>query len=452
MEGLSQKMIKIIETAKDTDLRLTETNAIINKRMKGSINNIISIDKRKSYQSMVGFGGAFTEATSYTLSRMSDVKREKVISAYFDTQKGLNYSIGRIPIHSSDFALGNYTYIEEGDKELKTFDIAHERKWTIPLIKEASKMRGESINLLASPWSPPAFMKDTKEMNNGGKLLPEYYDAWANYYIRFIKGITKEGLSIFALTVQNEPAAAQTWDSCVYSAEEERDFVKDYLGPKLHESELEDLQLFIWDHNRDVIVERATTVLNDTVANGYVHGVGVHWYVSEEFEKLSQVHDAFPDKHILFTEGCQEGGVHLGSWLTGERYGRNMIGDFNNWCEGYLDWNLVLDETGGPNHVGNFCDAPIIADTTTDELHFNSSYYYIGHFSKYVQPGAERVHSENNTELLCVSFINPDLSVVTVLQNESENDRTIKIISDAEFCVKIKARSIVTIVEENMEA
>lgn len=446
---MEMKIVRIYETVKGTDLRLTLTNPTLNSKNVSDIKEIIHIDKNRSYQEMVGFGGAFTEAASYTLSKMSEENRSKVIEAYFDRDKGLNYSIGRIPIHSCDFALGNYTYIEEGDSELKTFDISHERKWTIPLIKEASAKRGQPIQLLASPWSPPAFMKDTKEMNNGGKLLPEYFESWANYYVRFIKEMEKEGLDIFAITVQNEPAAVQTWDSCIYSPEEERDFIKDYLGPKLHGTGLSRTKLFIWDHNRDLVVERATKVLEDPIANKYVYGTGIHWYVSEEFENLSIVHDAFPDKHILFTEGCQEGGVHLGSWLTGERYGRNMIGDMNNWCEGYLDWNIVLDETGGPNHVGNLCDAPIIADTQNDVLHFNSSYYYIGHFSKFVMPKARRIHSDNASDILTVSFKNPDGSIVTILQNELEIAEVVKLICDKkETVVVVKPRSIMTLIED----
>lgn len=189
----------------------------------------------------------------------------------------------------------------------------------------------------------------------------------------------------------------------------------------MHREGLADVELLIWDHNRDIMIERASAVLSDPEAAKYIWGTGFHWYVSEAFENVGKVHELFPDKHLLFTEGCQEGGVKLGEWFTGERYGRNIIGDLNNWNEGFLDWNLVLDETGGPNHVGNLCDAPIIADTTTDTIHYNSSYYYIGHFSKYIKPGAIRLGLETEIpSLLATAFRNPDGSVAVVVQNESD--------------------------------
>ncbi|MDU4696852.1 MAG: glycoside hydrolase family 30 protein [Paenibacillus sp.] len=375
----------------------------------------------QTYQTVMGFGGAFTEAAAYTLSRISPQKREEVIRRYFDPQEGLGYTLGRVHIHSCDFALENYTYIEEGDVELNTFDISRDHQWVIPLVHDAAKTAGKDITMLASPWSPPAWMKTNGDMNHGGQLKPEYREVWARYYTKFIQAYREAGIPIWGITVQNEPAAVQTWDSCIYSGEEERDFVRDHLGPTMHREGLADVQILIWDHNRDIMIERASAVLSDPEAAKYVWGTGFHWYVSEAFENVGKVHELFPDKHLLFTEGCQEGGVKLGEWFTGERYGRNIIGDLNNWNEGFLDWNLVLDETGGPNHVGNLCDAPIIADTTTDTLHYNSSYYYIGHFSKYIQPGAVRIGLDTEApSLLATAFRNPDGSIAVVVQNESD--------------------------------
>lgn len=406
----------------------------------------IKLDPARTYQSIVGFGGAFTEATAYTLSRISPEKRAEVISKYFDLEQGLGYTIGRVHIHSCDFALGNYTYVEDNDAELKTFDISRERKWVLPLIHDAAKAVGQGITMLASPWSPPAWMKTNGEMNHGGQLKPEFREAWALYYTKFIKAFREEGVPIWAITVQNEPAAVQTWDSCIYSGEEERDFVRDHLGPTMHREGLADVNILIWDHNRDMIVERASAVLSDPEAAKYVWGTGFHWYVSEAFEEVGKVHELFPDKHLLFTEGCQEGGVKLGEWFTGERYGRNIIGDLNNWTEGYLDWNLVLDETGGPNHVNNLCDAPIIADTTTDTVHYNSSYYYIGHFSKYIRPGAVRIGLESDiTDLYMTAFKNEDGSIAVVVQNEGDagQDFTLELGADS-VTDHLSAHSIAT--------
>ncbi len=440
--------VKIIQTARNTDDRLTE-KGVYNLEKNKSAGVVLSIDPYKSYQKIVGFGGAFTEAAAYTFYKMNPAKRDEIIMKYFDPQAGIGYSMGRVHIHSCDFALENYTYVAENDRELKTFDISREDKWTIPMIKEASKARKADITLLASTWSPPAWMKTNRDMNHGGQLLPEYREAWANYYVKYIKAARAKGLNICAITVQNEPAAVQTWDSCIYSAEEEGAFVRDYLGPILGKEGLGDIKLYIWDHNRDIMVERATGTLSDPETAKYVYGVANHWYVSEAFENLSKVHELYPDKHILFTEGCQEGGVHLGSWLTGERYGRNMIGDFNNWQEGWLDWNLILDENGGPNHVGNFCDAPIIADTTTQEIHYNSSYYYIGQFSKFVRPGALRidVSTEGESSVQHVAFRNEDGSVVLIVMNESDNVQNLNAkLGDQYVWHALPAHSIATLV------
>lgn len=440
--------VKLIQTAKDTNDRLSEKGTF-NFESKKSDGAVLSIDGTKTYQKIIGFGGAFTEAAAYTLSKMEPEKREEIVKKYFDSREGIGYSIGRVHIHSCDFALGNYTYVQENDSELKSFDISHEDQWTIPFIKSAIEARNGDIALLASPWSPPAWMKTNKEMNNGGKLLPEYREAWANYYVKFIKAMKEKGMNIWAITVQNEPAAVQTWDSCIYSAEEEGQFVKDYLGPILHKEGLGDIKIYIWDHNRDLMVERARGTLADPEAAKYVYGIANHWYVSEDFSALSEVHEMFPDKHILFSEGCQEGGVHLGSWLTGERYARNMIGDFNNWQEGWLDWNLILDETGGPNHVGNLCDAPIIADTRTQEIHYNSSFYYIGQFSKFVRPGAVKIDvtSDSETELQYVGFKNEDGSIVLIVMNETDGEQSFNAKKDGEyFSYRLPAHSIATLV------
>ena len=415
-----------ILTAKNTGERLSPQPGIVFSVKAPSQQADIVLQPEVGYQKMLGFGGAFTESAAYTLSRMSPEKRAEVIHRYFHPVEGLAYSMGRVHIHSCDFSLGNYTYVENNDKELDTFDISHDHQWVLPLIKDAMEVRGGAFTMLASPWSPPAWMKSNGEMNNGGTLLPEYADSWARYYTKFIEAYNQEGVPIWAVSVQNEPAAVQVWDSCEYTAEQERDFVKNHLGPVMHEAGLEFVNIVIWDHNRDIMVERASVVLSDPEAAKYVWGTGIHWYGGEEFEKVGKVHELFPDKHLLFTEGCQEGGVKLGEWFTGERYGRNMIGDLNQWTEGYLDWNLVLDETGGPNHVNNLCDAPIIADTVTDEIHYNSSYYYIGHFSKYIAPGAVRIGLESQAEgILSTAFRNPDGSFALVLMNESDEAHSI---------------------------
>lgn len=406
----------------------------------------ITINSSVEYQEWLGFGGALTEAAAYSLSNITDDKREEVLHAYFHQEEGLGYTFGRLHMNSCDFSLGNYAYIEEGDEQLNSFSIERERAYVIPLIKDAAKKAGHMLTLLASPWSPPGWMKTNGGMNFGGKLKKEYQQVWANYYVKYIQEMEAEGIPIWAVTVQNEPEATQTWDSCIYTAEDEREFVKSYLGPTFEKSNLGDKKIIIWDHNRDVIFERANKVLSDPEASKYVWGIGNHWYVSEEFHNLSKVHEAFPDKHLLFTEGCVEGGVHLNDWSTGERYARNIIGDMNNWLEGFIDWNIVLNEQGGPNHVGNYCDAPIIVDTTNDTVHYNSSYYYIGHFSRFIKKGAKRIDVSSSLSNISIVAFKQDRNIIVVLLNESENNRNTSLsINGFNTSIDIPRRSITTL-------
>jgi glucosylceramidase len=435
--------MKIIRTEKNSNKRLEEDVHIVTTTKTPTI----ILKPGTTFQKIIGFGGAFTEASAYNLLRVDKKVREQAIKDYFDPDEGLGYTLGRVSIHSSDFSLNSYTYIEEGDEELETFDISRDKQSIIPLIKDAQKYAG-TISILASPWSPPAFMKDNNLMIFGGKLLPKYYQSWANYYVKFIEKYKEEGLNIWGITVQNEPAAKQRWDSCEYSKEEERDFVRDYLGPTLKTSPHKDVNILIWDHNRDIIVERAKAVLEDEEAAKYVWGTAFHWYVSEAFENVGKVHELFPDKGLLFTEGCQEGGVHWNSWDTGERYARNMIGDFNNYCQGYIDWNLFLDNTGGPNHVNNLCDSPVIVDVFPQKLVHQSSYYYIGHFSKYIKKNAVRIGFQNkDSDIQVTAFKNEDQSIVCILLNQTNQQKqSVVSLKEEAYKVQIEPHSIITVI------
>lgn len=446
--------IKLIETAKNTDARLSQ------KEFEGTESGKvkISIDKDITYQTFIGFGGAFTEAASTTLDKMSREKRKEAIEAYFDSDKGIGYSFCRTHINSCDFSLGNYAYTETaGDTELKDFSIERDRKSLIPLIKEAIKLSPQ-IKLFASPWSPPAWMKTNERMNNGGKLKEEYKETWARYFARYIKEYKKEGIDIWGITIQNEPMAETSWDNCIYSSEEERDFVK-ILGPTLKEENLENVKIIVWDHNKDIMKERVDVMLSDEEASKWVWGVGFHWYGDGDDKSildnsiLDYTHDKFK-KELIFTEGCNPhwntGKTSLvGEWWTGEKYGKHIIADLNHWTSAWTDWNIVLDEKGGPNHVGNHCDAPIIADTTKDILHYNSPYYYIGHFSKYIKTGYQRINSKINSEDIYVTAWSGENKVILVIMNEKDSSNSYEIEIGKEKVVgEIKEHSIQTLIIE----
>lgn len=438
--------IKIIQSVKESNTFWEESQK---RTLKLTQAADILVDSSQTFQTWLGFGGAVTEASAYNLNKVSKENKDKILQAYYHPTKGLGYTHGRVHINSSDFSLGNYDYVEQNDETLKSFSIKREEKYVLPILHEINKLTEKPLQLLASPWSPPGWMKTNGEMNNGGKLKKKYYTLWAEYFVNYIQSMKERGVGIWSVSIQNEPAAKQVWDSCLYTAEEEREFVK-YLSKAFKEADLEDIKIIIWDHNRDILFERVDGVLSDPVANQAVWGVGNHWYMSEEFEQLAKVKDKYPDKHMIFTEGCIEGGVQLGAWHTGERYARNIIGDMNNWLEAFIDWNIVLNEIGGPNHVGNYCDAPVIVNTKSDTVHFKCSYYAIGHFSKYIKAGAKRVGLKvSDSSLRSVAFRNTDGSVVSVVLNEtSEEKQAICSIDGEGVRLELPAHSITTLVKE----
>jgi glucosylceramidase len=401
----------------------------------------------KSFQTMLGFGGAFTEAAAHTWLTLSRAQQDAVLRACFDPETGHGYTLCRVHMNSCDFSLGNYAHADTpGDTVLRDFSIARDEQALLPFIQAAQRVARSPIRLLVSPWSPPAWMKSNREMNHGGRLLPEYRDAWARCYVRFIQAYAERGVPVWGVSVQNEPAAIQRWDSCVYSAEEERDFVRDHLGPQLEAAGLGHVKIVIWDHNRDLMVERASTVYADLEAAKYVWGTGFHWYGEDHFDHVQLVHDAWPDKQLLFTEGCQEGGPHAGSWALGERYARSMINDINRWTVGWIDWNLLLDQQGGPNHVGNYCSAPILVDTHRDRFECQSSYHYIGHFARFVRSGAKRILCASTREALeATAFVNPDGGVVVVAMNRTDQSLPFCLgIGSRKHHAALPARSIAT--------
>jgi glucosylceramidase len=356
-------------------------------------------------------------------------KQQELLKAYFDKKDGIGYTIARTNINSCDFSSDMYAYVTDStDKELKSFNIEHDRKYKIPFIKEAMSAAGGKLDLFASPWSPPAFMKTNGETLHGGKLRSDFYESWALYYTKFIKAYEKEAVPVWGITVQNEPMATQRWESCIYTAEEEAAFLKNHLGPVMEREGLKDKKIILWDHNRDLIYQRAQTYFSDPDVAKYAWGIGFHWYEdwsggTQMFDNVKRVYESFPDKHILFTEGCAESfdANRYNAWSLGEEYGRSMINDYNNGMVGFTDWNILLDETGGPNHVQNFCFAPVHGDTKTGQLIYTNAYYYIGHFSKFIQPGAKRiVSSASRSQLLTTAFLNPDGKVVVVVMNQSD--------------------------------
>lgn len=456
LKRYKNKTLQVYTTAKDTELRLTKTSEQVFKKKVQPLETEVAIfiNPKKTFQKYLGIGGAITDASSEVFATLNETQQNKLLESLYG-KDGIGYNIIRTSIHSSDFGLGSFTYVKEGDADLKTFSIEKDKEKRIPFIKRAIDLIKDDLVFYASPWSPPAFMKSNKNMLQGGKLLPEFRQVWADYYVKFIKAYEEEGIPVWGLTIQNEPMAVQRWESCIYTADEERDFLKNYLGPTLEKEGLGDKKIVVWDHNRDLISERANTIFEDPEASKYAWGIGFHWYETwtgglPKYDNLKNINESFPSKNMLFTEGCQEGFdiERLHFWPNAERYGNSMINDFNSGVVGWTDWNILLDERGGPNHVQNFCFAPIHANTKTGELIYTPTYYYIGHFSKFIKPGALRVSTTTSrTTIESTSFQNENGSIVTVVMNKTDQTIGYKlIVGAAETYLEIQPRAMQTII------
>ena len=428
------------------------------------------------YQTIIGFGGAFTESSAYLLNQMSEENRNEIMEAYFGTD-GARYSFTRTHINSCDFSLSNYSYAPlEGDKDLKSFSIDEDLDDIIPMIKEAMAISEDGFKILASPWTAPPWMKDNKEWK-GGKLLPEYYDSWALFFSKYLTEYKKEGIDIWGVTVENEPLGnGSNWESMHYTAEETVDFVNNHLGPKL-ETEGHDVKIFGYDQNRGKELEEWAEVLfKNEESSKYFYGTAVHWYsntVDWMPGSLNFTHEIAPGKHLIHSEACidsevphwkddawywQKEATDWGwDWADRKdhpkyvpvyRYARDIIGCLNSWVEGWIDWNMVLDKQGGPNWANNWCNAPIIVDPENDEVYYTPMYYTLAHFSKYIRPGAIRIGFEcSDKELMVTATQNPDGSFAVVILNMSSEPKNFKLsMGEAYVDVQISAQAIQTIV------
>lgn len=395
---------------------------------------IINIFDEFEYQGIIGFGGAFTESSAYLYSLLTDEQKKDFMEKYFDKEKGIGYNFGRTHINSCDFSLDIYTYVQDGDTTLETFDIERDKKYIIPFLKDAMKYSSEPITLFASPWSPPAYMKDNESSVRGGSLKEEFKPLWAKYYTEYIKAFRAEGIEISAISVQNEPKAVQPWESCFYSPDDEREFIENYLIDALDDAGMSDIKIIIWDHNKERVYDRAKKVFTSKKVRDKVWGVGHHWYSGDHFDGMRLVYEKF-GKVLISTENC--GPINADAHIVAESYGKELCGDFNNFTAAYCDWNLLLSESGGPFHnrsekttscagkvyedKSTGCYAPVLYDTVKKELIYTPIYYYIGHFSKYVQKGAVRIANTKYSENIHVcAFKNPDGSIVAVTMNVSD--------------------------------
>lgn len=444
---------------------------------------VIEIDETETYQTITGFGGAFTESTSHLLTKLSPELRAEVLKAYFDSS-GCDYTLCRTHINSSDFSLKSYSYAPvEGDLALVHFSIEEDRDDIIPIIKQAQGISQSGFKLIASPWTAPPWMKDNRAWF-GGKLLPEYYGVWGEFFSKYVEAYESEGIDIWAVTVENEPLGNDShWESMHYTPAEMREFVVNHLSPSFEQHGI-DAKILVYDQNKGAELEEwSEALLTDSVLKANIYGTAVHWYNStyDWFPaSLQRTHELAPNHHIISTEACVDAEVphwrddawywkkeatdwgwdwaspetkhYHTKYVPAYRYARDIIGNLNNWVEGWVDWNMVLDRQGGPNHAQNWCIAPVIADTTLNEVYYTPLYYVMGHFSKFIRPGAVRVALDGYERdgIMTTCFKNEDGSYALVLLNMTDANMPFEVrLNGQAWRYNLKAESIQTVQIQN---
>ncbi len=473
-ENNPKLMIEAYETsAKGRQMTKIETS-------EGSDNAIkIVVKPDEKFQKITGFGGSFTESSAYLLNQLSKENRSKILEAYFG-ESGAKYSLTRTHMNSCDFSLSNYSYAPvEGDLELEHFSVDEDKEDIIPMIKEAMEISKDGFKILSSPWTAPPWMKDNKDWR-GGRLLPEYYDTWALFFARYAEAYKAEGIDIWGFTVENEPLGNDNnWESMHFTPEEMTSFVQNHLGPKLEERGHGDLKVLGYDQNREHLKEWVDAMYKDEESSKYYDGTAIHWYAStfEVFpEELQYAHEKAPDKYLIQSEACVDAEVPKWKddlwywskeatdwgwdWAPEEdkkyhpkyvpvyRYARDIIGCLNNWVDGWVDWNMVLDRQGGPNWFKNWCVAPVIVDPENDEVYFTPLYYTMSHFSRYIRPDAVRIGIDHDEpSLLVTAAQNKDGSIAIVILNQGSDEKELDIsLGEISNHVTISGQAIQTII------
>ena len=438
----------------------------------------IALNPAKEFQTITGFGGAFTESSAYLLNQMSEEKRNEILAAYF-AKDGARYSLTRTHMNSCDFSLNNYSYTPvPGDKNLAHFSIDADKDDIIPMIQDAMAISEDGFKLFSSPWTAAPWMKDNNKWV-GGKLLPEYYDTWALFFSKYVDAYKAEGIDIWGFTVENEPHGnGENWESMHYSPEEMTHFVQHFLGPKLEADGKGHLKILGYDQNREGIREWVDVMYKDEASSKYYDGTAIHWYEStyDYFPaELQYAHQKAPDKFLIQTEACVDAEVPVWKddkwywkkeatdwgydWREAEkkylhpkyapanRYARDIIGCLNNWVDGWVDWNMVLDTKGGPNWANNWCIAPVIVDPEKDEVYYTPLYYIMAHFSKFIRPDAVVIDAQNSDKELMVSAAkNPDGSIAVVVFNEGITPKNFELqLHDFAKNISISPQAIQTI-------
>ena len=445
-----QQTVTYYQTSFNTTDRLTQKPFLSFAPFTTTPQNRISIDRTQLFQKIHGFGGAFTDAASITFSTLNEDLQQQILELYWG-ESGIGYTTGRVHMNSCDFSLYTYNFDDVvNDTNLIFFDsnVTHDTITMIPFIQQANEtfiatqnkliekrkekfgekfpnfeqissnlkeitakskesFPAEGLKVFLSPWSPPGWMKvpvNGKQSMDGSAtpegLLEEFHYTWSLYFIKFIEAYLNHGITLWGLTIQNEPEYAAGYEACVYSDVNERNLIISDLGPMIRKT-FPYIKILAYDHNRDDVYTWAQTMYSDQLSLEYVDGIAFHWYITQQFQNVNFTYYLQPEKLLFGSEACNcpmsatynKTNDWIG-WKRGESYGQDIIGDLNNFASGWTDWNLVLNTKGGPNHVENYCDAPIVADDEKQEIFIQITYYYMGHISKFILPNYQRVYSD----------------------------------------------------------
>lgn len=389
---------------------------------------VIQLNPEQRFQKMDGFGASFTDSSAYLIDKILDEKQKKeVMEKLFDSKKGIGLSLLRNPMGASDYARSIYSYndIGEGEEDLglEHFSIDVDKESIIPLTQWAKKINPE-LKIFASPWSPPAWMKDSGKMVTG-QLLKKYYSVYAQYFCRFIKDYKKEGIEIYAVTTQNEPLfVPETYPGMYFPATAALDFVKNHLKPAFIKEAIK-TKIFGYDHNWDRI-DYPLELLDN--AEESFDGIAWHWYGGRAISQ-TRVYDSYPNSEVHFTEGSG------GEWIPAFQPAfSNLICTgidiLRNHSKSFILWNIALDENNGPTVPGfgtSTCRGLVEVSQKDREYELTLDYFGLGHFSKWVRPNAVRIQSTESDSVKSVAFQNEDESYVVVLFNDSDIEKSILI-------------------------
>jgi len=391
-------------------------------------NTTITVNDAESYQPIDGFGFALTGGSAEHIIKMSPASRADLLKnlfAFNNDNIGISYL--RLSIGSSDLNERVFSYDDmpdgQTDPELKHFDLAEDKQDVIPVLKEILAINPH-IKILGSPWSPPAWMK-TNNDTRGGRLKPEFYPAYAKYLVKYIQGMKANGITIDAITVQNEPLHPGNNPSLLLVAPDEADFIENHLGPAFKAAGIT-TKIIIYDHNADR-PDYPISILNDAKANKYIDGSAFHLY-GGKIDALTTVHDAYPNKNIYFTEQMVVEHENSPTINIVNPVKRLIIGATRNWSKVVLEWNLAADPQYKPYTDRGGCPSCQGAVTIDgDKVTRNIAYYSVAHASKFVRPGSMRIASDENEILPNVAFKTPTGKKVLIVANTSKDTQTFNI-------------------------